>query len=394
MILSEANSTTALGLSARKISSLVGYSSLYEFEDFIRYVSAKKLDEIKPEVQKSIETSRRAFKFSKSFIRSKKLRDLLCRNLIPKSSRVHLDNDTFLFLPTFNHPFELFSLQAIENWRKRCRHAVCYINEVWETELKSCSYLIELLKDFDYIFIGLNHSVDLLQEMTGRPCAYLPVGVDALRFCAYNKSQITRDIDVCNIGRRSDVTHSALMDLANQEDIFYYYDTISPGRDVKNASKQVTFNVKCHQEHRLLLANLLKRSRYFIANRAFANDQSRTGKHHEIPARFFEGTASGTVILGDPPATQIFNDYFDWEDAIIQIPFDAPNIAEVIAELDAQPERLANIRKRNTIHALLRHDWLCRLEAIYSILDLPPSQEMMQRSRRISDLVDHIHQLP
>ncbi len=257
---------------------------------------------------------------------------------------------------------------------------------------KECEYLLELLKDFDYIFIGLHHGVESLSKLIGKPCAYLPIGVDALKFCAYTKDEPFRSIDVCNIGRRSDITHRALMELAQQNEIFYYYDTTSLP-NVENASKQITFHVKNPQQHRLLLANILKRSRYFMANRAFINDTQRTRGQSEIPSRFFEGSAAGTVMIGEPPETQIFNEYFSWEDAIIRIPFDAPHISEVIRELNAQPERVAAIRRENTINALLKHDWLHRLQVIYDALDLPASAAMLQRAERIAALVDHIHQL-
>jgi len=381
-----------VGLSLRKVSSLVGYSSLYEYEDFIQDVSVSSLVEIDPQDYQAIENSRRVYKALRQLDRSRITGNFLSRKFIPKDPKFQIIGDSTLFLPTFNNPYELFSLQAVEGWRDRCRYAVCYINEVWESDLKKCTYLLELLRDFDYIFIGLHHGVESLSKLVGKPCAYLPIGIDALKFCAYTSNEPFRSINVCNIGRRSDITHRALMGLAIQNHIFYYYDTIA-SQNVTNAAKQITFSVKSPKQHRLLLANLLKRSRYFIVNRAFVNDPSRTGGQSEIPSRFFEGAAAGTVMIGEPPNTQIFQEYFGWDDAIIQVPFDAPHIGEVILELEAQPERVAAIRRTNTINALLKHDWLHRLQVVYDALDLPASEKMQERAKQISNLVDHIHQL-
>jgi hypothetical protein len=385
--------SSTLGLSVREIKTLVGYSSLYEFEDIIQSVGGANLLKVKANDYQALENSRKAYKAVRKVTKSRRFGDFISQHFI-SDCRFQLQKNHTLFIPTFNNLFELFALKSVAEWRDRSRYAACYINEVWEDWLqdKDCEYLIELLKDFDHIFVGLYHGVELLSELTGKPCTYLPIGVDALKFCPNPKQKHPRNIDICNIGRRSDITHRALLEMASQEDLFYYYDTISTG-GVVNAAKQTTFNVKNPAEHRLLLSNLLKRSRYFIANRAFVNDPERTRGNYEIPSRFFEGAAAGTVMIGDAPNTEVFKEYFGWEDSVIRVAFDAPQIAEVIAELDAQPERVADIRRNNAINALLKHDWLHRLQAIYTTFDLPPSAEMMQRSAQISELVDQIHRL-
>lgn len=394
MSISNSQLTCTLGLSVREIQTLVGYASLYEFEDTIQSISTTNLLKLKLKDYEALETSRKVYKAAKKVSKSRQLSNLLSRPF-NSNGRVYLQEDYTLFVPTFNNLFELYALKSVEGWRDRSRYAACYINEVWEEWLtgKDCGYLIELLQDFDHIFVGLYHCVESLSKLIGKPCTYLPIGVDALQFCSAPKQKITRNIDVCNIGRRSDITHAALLQMARQNDLFYFYDTISATSGVVNAAKQITFNVKNPQEHRFLLSNLLKRSRYFIANRAFVNDPKRAAGNGEIPSRFFEGAAAGTVMIGDVPETDVFKEYFDWDDAVIQAPFDVPHIAEIIAELDAQPERINTIRRNNMINALLKHDWLHRLQVIYTTFDLPPSPGMVQRSAQIAASVDHIHQL-
>ena len=82
-----------------------------------------------------------------------------------------------------------------------------------------------------------------------------------------------RAIDVCNIGRRSAVTHAALVQMARERRIFYYYDTV---RASGERGKQLTFSVGNASEHRLLLAGLLQRSRYYVSNRARVNEPELT----------------------------------------------------------------------------------------------------------------------
>jgi hypothetical protein len=94
--------------------------------------------------------------------------------------------------------------------------------------------------------------------LVDRPCSYLPLAVDILRFSPF-PGLPTRAIDVCNIGRRSSVTHEALMRLASERRLFYYYDTVAVGGA---GGKQRTFHVDNSGQHRFLLANLLQWSRY------------------------------------------------------------------------------------------------------------------------------------
>jgi len=44
-------------------------------------------------------------------------------------------------------------------------------------------------------------------------------------------------------------------------------------------------------------------------------------------------------------------------DAIIATPFDEPRVANVIDQLDADPERVARIRTNNVVNSLLKSDW-------------------------------------
>jgi hypothetical protein len=169
-----------------------------------------------------------------------------------------------------------------------------------------------------------------------------------------------RAIDVCNIGRRSEVTHRALLRLARERGLFYYYDTVAASG---GSGKQRTFRVDDPLEHRLLLASVLKRSRYFLANRGRINEPEFTRGHDEIAGRFYEGAAAGTVMLGEPPRTPEFEQQFGWKDAVIPAPFDSPEIGDLLACLDREPERLARIRRDNVAHAARRHDWVHRLRA-------------------------------
>ena len=143
-------------------------------------------------------------------------------------------------------------------------------------------------------------------------------------------------------------------------DCFYYYDTVAAsGADLKHR----TFRVDNPHEHRGMLATLLKHSRYFIANRSYVNKPEFTAGRDEISARFYEGAAAGTVMIGEAPRTEEFKQQFDWPDAVIHLPFDSPDIGRILADLNGDPERLRAVRRNNVREAAQRHDWLHRILA-------------------------------
>jgi hypothetical protein len=94
--------------------------------------------------------------------------------------------------------------------------------------------------------------------------------------------------------------------MAEQKRIFYIYDTI-----IRKETAQPA-------EHRSLIANIAKRSRYFLVNPAKIDRRFETCGQNEIGFRYFEGAAprsidgskhagktkSAFVILKEPPPVQ------------------------------------------------------------------------------------------
>jgi Glycosyl transferases group 1 len=362
-------------LSERRIADLVAYCIAYEFEDTFAAVT----DALRIDVTdlSALEFSRRVYKLSRLASGSPGL----ARRLAPQPrSKVLLEHDFELFFPVFSHTYELYSLATIPNWRQRCRKAACYITEVWSEMLPE--YLLELLSGFDHIFLGSRHSVEDVARITGRPCSYLPLAVDVPRF-APASLDAPRGIDVCNIGRRSAVTHQALLEEAERQRSFYYYDTVAAsGADLKHR----TFRVDSPHEHRRMLAAILKHSGYFIANRAYVNRPEFTEGREEISARFYEGAAAGTVMIGEAPRGEEFKRQFDWPDAVIHVPFDAPDIGRILADLDRDPERLRAVRRNNVREAALRHDWLHRIQVVFDVLGLTPTDGMRARAQQLEQI--------
>lgn len=366
-------------LSQRRIADLVAYCLAYEFEDICAAVTdAQRIDATD---LPGIEFSRRAYKLARIASGSPRL----ARRLAPyPRSKVVLERDFELFFPVFSHAYELYSLATIPNWRQRCRIAACFITEVGSDLLPE--YLLELLSAFDHIFLGFRNNVQDVARITGRPCTYLPFAADVLRFAPASLDQ-PRPINVCNIGRRSPVTHQALLWEAERQQCFYYYDTVAAsGEDLKGR----TFRVESPHEHRRMLATLLKRSCYFIANRSYINRPELTAGGDEISARFYEGAAAGTIMIGEAPRTEEFERQFNWPDAVIHMPFDSPDVGRVLVNLNRDPERLRAIRRNNVREAALRHDWLHRMLVVFDALGLAATEAMRVRTRRLDQIASQM----
>ena len=354
--------------SQRHLHRLVSRCAPYEFEDVMREVDD--VEFLMPEPPRS-------------FVVRQALANRLSRYtsvggfLNPGLRKLRLKRDYELFIALCQMPRDLFSINAIEGWKQRCRTSVCWIDEVWINELHECKGQLNILSNFDYVVLNCSASVQAVQDAIRRPCFYLPPGVNAIRFCPYPNPPF-RSVYVYSMGRKSPVTHQALLKMAEQKQIFYIYDTI------------IRMETFYPEQHRILLANIAKRSRYFLANAAKIDCTSETKGQGEIGPRFFEGAASGTVMIGEHPDNDSFRKNFDWPDAVIRVPFGTADIAEILAELDSQPERLEQARRNNIVQSLLRHDWAYRFRAVLDMVGLEPKPALIAREERLKKLADDI----
>jgi hypothetical protein len=88
-------------------------------------------------------------------------------------------------------------------------------------------------------------------------------------------------------------------------------------------------------------------------------------------------------MIGEAPRTDEFQRQFDWPDAVIHLPFDSPDIADILAHLNRDPARLQTVRARNVREAARRHDWLHRIRIVFDVLGLPPADGMDARAERL-----------
>lgn len=352
--------------SQRNIEKVHFRCSLYEFEDIICQIDSTDLLAPKP---------------NRWFVRGTRLAQRLAASskfvINPGIQKIDLKNEYDLFFAILQYPKDLINFKAVEGWRDQCKTGICWINEIWLRDIDRLSTYLKMLSKFDYVILNHSHSVAAVKEISRTQCFFLPPGVDSILFCPYPE-QAERAIDVYSIGRRAVETHEALLRMAKEENIFYVYDTID-GQNVYDP-----------HEHRLLYANIAKRSRYFFAYPGKIDLPEETDKQSEIGYRYFEGASAGTIMIGEKPKTDEFAKYFDWSDAVIELPFGSKTISEVIRNLDMQPDRQKTIRKNNVFKSLMKHDWMYRWQAVLELAGLDPMPQLEERRMRLCELASMV----
>jgi hypothetical protein len=293
----------------------------------------------------------------------------------PGLERVRITQEYDLFVAVCQNYWDLLSINAIDGWKDRCRTSVCWLDEFWVADLPYSRYWLHALKQFDHIFIGCEGSVDAISRAIGRRCHWIGGGVDTIRFTPYPRAP-SRVIDVYGIGRSTDGVHKALQRTAAADGLFYLHDTVR-GSDLEPFD---------HREHRELIASVAKRSRYFVVAPGKVDMPGETHGQIEIGYRYYEGSAAGAVLIGQAPDCPSFRARFDWPDAVIEVSPDGSDVVKILTDLQAEPERLSEISRRNAVEALLRHDWLYRWKQIFEVAGLSLSPRMAARERRLTEL--------
>lgn len=355
---------------ARGFKKKAFYCAQYEAQDVLLDVDDVDLIHLEPG---------RGYKFREAWQRRLLFRDVT-RKLIfanPGLHKVRLTQEYDLFLVMCQMDHDFLNINAIEGWQDHCRTSVCWIDEMWAANIPLCKYWIHSLRRFDHVFVSSRGSVAALSEAIGRPCRWLPNAVDTLRFSPYPKSP-ARVIDVYSIGRRRKEIHRALLEAAGRRDLFYVYDTFGGSMsDMLN-----------YREHRDFFSNMAKRSRFFVVAPAKEGRSEETAGQVEIGARYFEGASAGAVMIGQAPECEAFQELFPWQDAVISVHADGSDVIEVLSTLEAEPQRISAISRRNATEALLRHDWVYRWKEILGVvgMELPPRIKL--REQRLRNLAE------
>jgi spore maturation protein CgeB len=342
-------------------------AGLYEAQDVLAQVDAVDLLHMQP---------RRGLRLKEQWQRWLLYKDptdmLMFAN--PGLHPVKLDREYEAFVILCQTYWDLLYANAIRGWKDQCRTSVCWIDEIWAAAVPRYKNWLKALENFDHICVGQKKSASILSDLIGRKCHFVPGAVDTLRFCPY-PSPPERVVDFYSVGRRWESIHNALLQLSAQTQRFYVYDTLQDVTSMRPISDA---------QHRQLYANVAKRSRYFVVAPAKMNVPGDTEGESEVGFRYFEGAASGAVMIGQAPDCEHFHDLFDWPDPLVEIKPDGSDVSEVVSSLDATPDRRREMGRRNAAEALLRHDWVHRWKMIWDIAGITVSSGMLAREHTLA----------
>lgn len=288
------------------------------------------------------------------------------------------DLDLFFVSPAL--PGDLVQLNTLSDWRQRSTKAVCYLQELWLAEIDDVVDLFgPILNKFDHVICGFYYSAKALQRKLDVPVSYMPYGVDAELFNPY-KLDAKRVIDACAIGNMDTITHDALCDWSGETGRYYHYTT----------TKVASYSVS-HTQHRRNLAQTLQRSKYFFTYLAKKVVTEQRHEQQEFGPRYFEGAAAGAIQLGDSvKSNPAYLANLEWDGAVIDAPYSSSEIPAMIEALEADPERVEDIRKKNVANCLLRHDHLYRWGEVLKVAGLGETPSMAKRQSRLHQLVGEL----
>jgi hypothetical protein len=359
-------------VSLRGINKHAAWCSNYEFEDVAVSVDNVDLYTLEP----GVAHARREW-ISRRLIWRPGLRRLT-PYVNPGLEKIVLERDYDLFVFVCMNPSDLIYLSAVTGWKERCKKRICFMVEFYSGWAGEYAYHLSLLKAFDATALCFSSCVEAVQKAAGRPCHAVPLGVDTLRYTPL-PDPVPRNIDVYSMGRRVESAHERLLEHARQREIFYIYDTI-PGLNI---------TPRDYVQHRELVANFGKRAKFFIAYPAKVDTADETRGASEVGARFFEGAATGAVLLGHAPTVPAFARDFHWPDALVDLGTSPESVDEFLATADRDAERYAAAGRRNAVEALRNFDWAYRWRELLRIAGLAPLPQLDARLTHLEELAAH-----
>jgi len=344
----------------------------YESEDVLLNIDDVDLIHLRPKNYYNIRES-----LQKYLIWHDTTRRMVSINMVFEPITFTRDYDLFIVhIPLMR---DLIHLSAIRGWKNHCKRSICWIDEIYASNVAAYEVWMPALKYFDHIAVGMIGSVKTLESASQRPCHFVAGAVDTIRFSPYPHMP-ERVIDLYSIGRIGKELHDTVLDVAAKNNMFYIHDTFLASDS----------NVFDHNIHRGMYANMAKRSRYMFVAPAKMNMPEENKGQFEIGYRYYEASAAGAIMIGQAPNCESYHAMFNWPDAVIEIEPDGSNVANILADLAEQPERLLKISRRNVVESLLRHDWVYRWKKIYDIVGLNETEGMTCRENQLKAMAEQI----
>ncbi|MBZ4689035.1 MAG: hypothetical protein JG765_286 [Cereibacter sp.] len=290
---------------------------------------------------------------------------------VPRMEPVKLEEDYDVTFYTCQFIYEIEEIEQIRRWRQRSGIAVLFILETFSSTFERWKDKLRLMDSFDHVFVLNGSSMGQLARYTSTPITQLSTATDCLMTTPF-ASQPERGIDLCCLGRRDPKLHERLLAIVQEHGWHYHYDVWTNFEMRDSWSEVRRFN-----------AEMIKRSRYYLSFDPGDKSALResVARDRVLTTRYFEGAAGGAVVLGSAPDCAEYHDAFDWPDALVPLQGDP---APVLRELEADPQRVARIRRDNVANSLRKHDWAHRWKRVVDTLGLAPTLNHELRLQRLA----------
>lgn len=273
--------------------------------------------------------------------------------------------------------FTIWDLPLLERMTSVRSHAdkiIAWFPEAWISEFDDERVRYESLGLLDAMYVGMETACLELQTLADCPVRHLPPAVDVPRFASLSPEE-RRPIDVLNIGRRDPRLHRAVLDWSRKSNKLYVYDTIA-GTTVPDA-----------EAHRSNLGDTYRQTDIAITNFAKYDLPEIVRGDREIPGRLWEGLASGSIMMGNPPEERLQKELVG-EIVVTELPEEPSEAIDIITELQARDH--TDQRRAQIQLAMRRHDWAHRWSEIFTTSGLEPPSGLKVRLDRLDAMADSL----
>lgn len=215
------------------------------------------------------------------------------------------------------------------------------------------------LQKIDHFFGGIKENIPILSDLFDKPFHYSPMAVDVLKVAGDNQK---RFISVNGFGRQETNLNNLLADTFNQPSSNFIYQHT-------NAIKLTS--LVDWKRHRDLFWHSLRSSQLSLAFDSLFFNPGGGAKHSFVGPRWYEGLATGTVIIGHAPTGEENESLLDWDQSTINLPSNPEKGLQKILELLAEPDFLRKIGRENIRQMHLKHDWRYRIENMLNVTGIP-----------------------
>lgn len=226
-----------------------------------------------------------------------------------------------------------------------------YCFDTWESTYSSWLREFEIIKP-TYIVCTYKKSVDYFSKFF-KNVFWVQQSMNKKYFHDYGEK---KDRLFMQMGRRNPDLHQFVLDYLNK-------------KFIKNENEYM------YEKHRgnivfpdtVDLAKNINKTKFFILAPQSLDNPQKTGNISEVTARFFEGMACKSLLVGFKPM-ESFDELFPYSNAMIEIKRDGSDFVEKIDYFNTHEDEYYKIINKNYEYVMQNQTWSNRLQEIFNVI--------------------------